>query len=1129
MAAPLSRLWKFMNTPVGEMFSAETVKGGVDSAKAVFALAKTLDSQKKDSKEIASLVDKISTLLDALNSPLGQVVSSSLPFVSIATGLLKFYLDFTSEEPTIAHCVAIVTQAAYLESFKATLATERDLLEGNSSAASDAVCKQITKLGDLELEDQEARKALVYFHESELAKAFNEVLLARLQEANISDAQTWVERVALNTNKYIYQALAEAGDGVKRLVEWERLGGRKVFEKYLSINTYLEETIKSLPNDPVFKEKFSFKDIYVPLKAVPVDANGKEVKGEKPFILEDWAKQILADYDKGNQVLFIQAGPGRGKSVFCRMFADWVRLHLHPKLTPILIRLRDIETFEQSFEETLRDALSNVDFVSTDSGWLTDRNTKYLFLLDGFDELRMEGRSRGGIGRFIEQVGRFQERSQSSETGHRVILTGRTLALQGLSYPPPNLERVKLLEMDDELQQQWLGKWQQVVDSDPIQAEAKTQAFKEFLQADKCPEEVKKELAREPLLLYLLAAMHRDKKIKEDDFQQASGTQAKILIYEKSLEWVLTEQRQEWLQHQIIGLNIDALRRILTEAGLCVVQSGGEYAKVKMIESRLKKDASSAAQIIPKLREEHKEKGLTNALCTFYLRPAAGERGGGVEFYHKSFSEFLCAKRLKKSLEKWTKTEIEYGEESFSKDDAQLAKEIYDLLGYGPLTPEIVEYLMGLLLKSDKFRPVKLFDRLERFYKLWCKGKFIDAAGTTLPQDKMRELKEQLPEPKAYLGQRQVDVYTGLNVMILLLELHRYGQSSDDLEDEIKKQLTFYPCGKPKAEGEPEDETLLLRLIGYSSCIGASAFLNTVGLFLRDANLSGVNLSGTDLRGADLRGADLSGVNLYGAYLRFADLSPDLSRTNLRNVNLRGANLYGANLSGAHLDDAKLERANLPGADLSGANLSGAHLDRANLYGADLNRAILDDAKLERANLSGADFSRAHLRGAHLRGAHLSRADLDHANLSRANLSRAYLIGAHLSGANLSRAHLIGANLSRAHLSRANLRGANLSRANLRGANLIGAHLDGAILDRANLRGANLSRANLSRAHLIGAHLIGAKLIGAHLIGAKLWGANLDGADLRNISWNEQTNWNNVEGWETARNIPEALKQQLGL
>jgi hypothetical protein len=37
------------------------------------------------------------------------------------------------------------------------------------------------------------------------------------------------------------------------------------------------------------------------------------------------------------------------------------------------------------------------------------------------------------------------------------------------------------------------------------------------------------------------------------------------------------------------------LRRILTEAGLCVVQSGGECAPVAMIEERLREDNSVKA------------------------------------------------------------------------------------------------------------------------------------------------------------------------------------------------------------------------------------------------------------------------------------------------------------------------------------------------------------------------------------------------------------------------------------------------------------------------------------------------------------------------------------------------------
>jgi len=68
------------------------------------------------------------------------------------------------------------------------------------------------------------------------------------------------------------------------------------------------------------------------------------------------------------------------------MFADWVRQYEHPRWTPILIRLRDIRTLDKDFEETLRKAVDR-DFACNDPGWLTDHNIRFLFLLDGFDEL----------------------------------------------------------------------------------------------------------------------------------------------------------------------------------------------------------------------------------------------------------------------------------------------------------------------------------------------------------------------------------------------------------------------------------------------------------------------------------------------------------------------------------------------------------------------------------------------------------------------------------------------------------------------------------------------------------------------------------------------------------------------
>ncbi len=77
-----------------------------------------------------------------------------------------------------------------------------------------------------------------------------------------------------------------------------------------------------------------------------------------------------------------------------------------------------------------------------------------------------------------------------------------------------------------------------------------------------------------------------------------------------------------------------------------------------------------------------------------------------------------------------------------------------------------------------------------------------------------------------------------------------------------------------------------------------------------------------------------------------------------------------------------------------------------------------------------------------------------------------------------------------------------------------------------------VKRQRISRLRYISILLV-IPLIGTVIVGkfyrANLYRANLYRANLKNISWNEQTNWKNVTGWKTARNIPEALKQQLGL
>ncbi|NMF60479.1 pentapeptide repeat-containing protein [Pseudanabaena yagii] len=1127
------RLWDLMNTKIS---ISELTQGSVDTTKTFLDLSKALN-ENKSLPELTPLISQVSSLLDVLNLPIVQVVGAGLPFVSIASKLLQFYLNSTKEDPSLEDCVELVGQAAYLESFKKFFSDDdanKHLLEKlNEAKASDRLQKQIAQFSkSLTLTESDARTVLLCFHDSKLADGLTPIVLARLVEAGIEEGQAKiiVERISRMTHRDIKPALAEIKDKVKKLSviygsEWQR-----EIETYDSIDRYLKEVIAEKPKEKVFEENFGFEDIYVELQ---VEAIAKNNNNSEPQFIEEWALGLLNDESKSGQVLFIQGEPGRGKSVFCRMFADRVRRELYPIWIPILIRLRDIDISAYDFDILLRNSV-NTDFARSDNGWLTDRNTRFLFILDGFDELLLQrGRDRS-LKDFLERVSSFQDGCKNiKERGHRIVITGRPLALFGIEREMrPNLERVKILDMSPEVQTSWLKKWA------VLKGEYAAQKFQDFISDDQCPEQVKT-LAKEPLLLYLLAAMHGDNRFKIEDFQKA-GNSAKILIYDATLDWVLTKQRNDKLNPRLTSLDVEDIRDILKEAGLCVAQSGGECASLEVIEARLAPELKNALE---DARKDQDKDTLPVALATFYLKAADG-KNNSMEFLHKSFGEFLCAERLVDSLLAWSRQKPDPRRASrqvLEVEDKDLEWQVYDLLGFGALTSEIVEYLVALIEREFKGKDddfARLFERLYGFYWAWSDGDFIEAVesdGEPMPLRKARLMQKQ----GVAIGQRKVDVYTGLNVLILMFTFHRYAQANSELKDKV----SFHPCNYSSKDDAIDHPRQLLRIIGYGQCIEDGGFIEIVGKFLNNANLSEATLWNADLTGADLMQANLMQANLLQAELHSVNLmqanlmqanfiQANLFNVNLMQANLCEANLCEANLMQANLSDADLSYADLSDADLSYADLSYADLSDANLRDADLSDANLSDANLSKANLSKANLNKANLSGANLSGADLSDVNLSDINLSNANLSGTDLSYVNLSGADLSYANLSGADFSKADLSGANLSKANLSDANL-SAYLSGANLSDANLSDANLSNADLSNANLSNADLSGANLNDAILIGANLHDAILSGAILSGAilsgailyraNLSYISSNEGAIWSSARGLNKAINVPDAL------
>ncbi len=350
-----------------------------------------------------------------------------------------------------------------------------------------------------------------------------------------------------------------------------------------------------------------------------------------------------------------------------------------------------------------------------------------------------------------------------------------------------------------------------------------------------------------------------------------------------------------------------------------------------MVKERIK-DNEGAARLIEQAQERLGDDALKNALAAFYLQPGKGDKGGSVEFAHKSFSEFLFAQSLKESLEEWT-VPGRRGEE-FLVNNAQMAWEIYDLLGYGGLSQEIVEYLMDLLDASDEFNPVQLFKRLENFYLRWCDGEFIDALQHNYPQKKMSQLQEEEIE----LGVRQVDIHAGLNVMILLFQLHYYAQSRDYL----KGKIAFYPCGNKGHEGF--DEYRLLRIYNYSKCIPNSAFARIAigATYIVNTNINKLQL-GDDAKcqwfiNTNIASADFSNVDLSGSYFIGTNLVHiDFSNANLRDAYFIGTTITNADFSNANLRDACFVDVYVLNADFSNANLIDVIYSGANMINESLN------------------------------------------------------------------------------------------------------------------------------------------------------------------------------------------------
>ena len=692
-------------------------------------------------------------------------------------------------------------------------------------------------------------------------------------------------------------------------------------------------------SEPLLTEFFSLKDIYVPLKGLPLNENDSQQNQKIPQLdLMTWAQQQLSDLET---IAVISSEPGYGKTSFCQIWAAKVAQELYPSWMPILIRLSEV-TYGNTLEETLDSGLKGNNFHFSLLEWLELEHPRCLLILDGLDELPPSRQGKRIQAIFIQQLLKFQSLSQ-----HKIFLTSRSTALQDIAQElPQQLKRIAIEPWDKEELKQWFQQWAKV------QSLAISQNFFTFLkQAGVFSAKSKfreiSALVRQPFMLYLLGVLYRDELLDEGILQFTPGNEH---TGNASLLWEIYHRLNRWL----LGYpQTGSIKTMLMRWGTAHIHRTQE-AIANLLQGRhpqelLEKMQAVALQILHSRHSQIKLTGELNTLPAFYFKIDRWQEGEKflshiqnpksrhfaqnwepphasgskiqnslVEFSHAKLGEYLCVEALITELKLLTQRQVNvYGELSFVVDSTSVAQHLYNLLGYGILTQEIEELVIEGLRRSSKrdFSFEILCHRLLPFWYSYCRGRWLDEGIA----HKALTYFQTLQNP---VNIEQVNASVGLNLFLLVCAIHQ------------EAKIPFSPCGDPASLEEFNPEALLM-LIGKTAVLGKNTFATRI----RSKSLAFLNLAGVHLPQV---------MVFAGVHLGQTDLSnAELVEANLAGVNLQEANLTGANLTGA----------NLTSANLTSANLTGVNLSSVNLTNACLFQAILSEADREIALMNGALFS----------------------------------------------------------------------------------------------------------------------------------------------------------------------------
>ncbi|MFT5466893.1 MAG: hypothetical protein ACI8UO_001994 [Verrucomicrobiales bacterium] len=757
---------------------------------------------------------------------------------------------------------------------------------------------------------------------------------------------------------------------------------------WLEYAAWLKRQVK----EPMFDESFSLADIYVDLRGAydhkPKRRRKKTDDGEPEdeiqrtcVDLTDHLKTWALNAKSGDAIRCLSGGPGSGKSSFCKIFAAEIADDLRAEgITTLFIPLhhfRPEESLAAAIDQFLQET-GRLSFNPLDPDFL--KANTVLLIFDGLDELSQMGHVGARVAtefvRALETA--LNQLNTSDDASLRILLTGRELVIQANQAAFRGERLLDVLPLcpptkaDEE-------SWPKHGDQQLLEADQRDLWWEKYgdLTAGgytKCPKEFKdsnlREITAQPLLNYLVALSKDRDRIQFDDDTSLNE------VYEDLIEAVYHRGwagKQERRNPHVGDLKKEDFFLILEEIAASAWHSGDARTTT---ETEIKTHLTDAG-LIPLLEKVEKgaEAGITKLLVAFFFREA--DLGGAAtesafEFTHKSFGEYLTARRLVRLMARIVKERSRRTEDFNDGWDIPMA-----LVEWAKITG-----------------PTRMDAWLFDFF--------------------VREVSQQLPGAEG--GNRSVGSADDRRTEIAGPARHRRSDAlpQDDQTDKRARQWrdVFHELfteavlqGTPmerigsqasfqelRCQADHAEESLL------AACHACVRRVGEAEPFVWPEDRKGA--FGDWLHRVRGQAIDFGRILTIRGY-RIIRNSPPVVLKSLAGLNfsqvlavmqeLSGASLDAASLDGARLDAARLDAARLDGASLDGASLVEASLDEASLHGATLHGASLGEASLGEASLGEASLGEASLGEASLGEASLGEASLDGARIRRSQLSPAQL------------------------------------------------------------------------------------------------------------------------------------------